>query len=146
MREFFGLLLLFLLVSGWIFKGCEGCDKTPKQKAVENKNLFPFVSCKCWRKALPFAGVINKFAPNDGYEIYCSASIRNKSKETLKNIAVRVYILTQNDYELDSIKIRAQEDKYPPNYIIKFISDSPMENRSNFSKSRCELLDYEELR
>ncbi|EKR15271.1 hypothetical protein [Leptospira interrogans] len=143
MREFFGFVLLFIVVTGWIFKGCEAGDKTPNEKAVFNKDLFPFKTCTCWRKALPFSGFISKNNPEGGYEIYCSASVRNNSKETLKNAAIRVYILTKNDYELDSIKIRASEDIYPSGHLIKFTADSPMDNRSNFSKTKCELLDYE---
>lgn len=36
-----------------------------------------------------------------------------------------------------------KENIYPSGNLIKFTSDSPMDNRSNFSKTKCELLDYE---
>lgn len=136
-------MLLFILVTGWIFKSCEAGDKTPREKAVSNKNLFPFKSCSCWKKSLPFSGFINRDHPENGIEIYCSASLKNNSKETLKNASIRVYVLSKNDYEIDSIKIRAAEDIYPPGYLIKFSSDSPIPFKENFSKTKCELLDYE---
>ncbi|TGK23579.1 hypothetical protein [Leptospira stimsonii] len=143
MREFLGLILLFILVSGWVFKSCEAGDKTPKEKAASNKNLFPFKSCSCWKKTLPFSGFINRDKPEDGIEIYCSASLKNNSKETIKNASIRIYILSKNDYELDSIKLRADEDLYPAGHLIKFKSDSAIAYRENFSKTKCELWDYE---
>lgn len=143
MRGFFGSILLFILVTGWVFKSCEAGDKTPREKAVSNKNLFPFKSCSCWKKSLPYSGFINRDNPGDGIEIYCSASIRNNSKETIKKASIRVYILSKSDYEIDSIKIRAAEDIYPSGYLIKFNSDSAMPYRENFYKTKCELLDYE---
>ncbi|MFB5652813.1 hypothetical protein ACE5IS_19405 [Leptospira wolffii] len=144
MREKLGLILLFILITAWIGKCLDSCHTKPSEKAIENAKLFPIISCSCWRKALPFSGFINGDNPEAGYEVFCNASIKNNSKKTLKNASVRVYIQTKNDYDLDSVKIRASEDIYPPGSVIKFNLDSPVENKSNFSKSRCELLEYEE--
>ncbi|TGM97295.1 hypothetical protein [Leptospira dzoumogneensis] len=143
MREKIGLILLFILVVGWIGKCLDSCHTKPTVKAKENVTLFPVVSCSCWRKALPFSGFINRDNPDAGYEIFCKASIRNNSNQTIKNASIRVYIQTKNDYDLDSAKIRAPEDIYPPRTVIKFNLESPIENKSNFSKARCELLDFE---
>ncbi|TGL55415.1 hypothetical protein EHQ61_00310 [Leptospira wolffii] len=145
MREKLGLILLFILVVGWIGKCLDSCHTKPSGKAVENAKLFPILSCSCWRKALPFSGFINRDNPDAGYEIFCKASVRNNSKQIIKNASIRVYIQTKNDYDLDSAKIRAEEDIYPPGSVIEFYLESPMENKSNFSKARCELLDFEEV-
>jgi hypothetical protein len=144
MKEKLGLVLLFIFLVGWGQMCFDSCDKSQSNNAKENSKSLPFVKCNCWRKALPFSGFIGKNNPEDRYEIFCDAAIKNNSKNILKNASIRVYILTKSDYELDSAKIRGTEDLYPPGSIIKFNLSSPFSNLSKFHHQRCELLEYEE--
>ncbi len=112
----------------------------PDLKKEEIKKALKVTHCSCTKKPIQFIGrFIAGRHPELAYELFCSASVRNNSKEIIFGVDVTVEIQTKTGYKLSETDITSNGDNYRPGSLISLKSTygSPYDLR--YGKTDCKI-------
>ena len=128
-------IFLLLIQLAFSFSSC-----SPDLKKQELIKALKITHCSCIKKPIQFiGGLIAGRHPELAFELFCSASVRNNSKETIFGVDVTVEVQTKTGYKLSETDITSNGDNYRPGSLISLKSTygSPYDLR--YGKTDCKV-------
>ncbi|EMM81437.1 hypothetical protein ACO2I9_18885 [Leptospira interrogans] len=71
------------------------------------------------------------------YELWCSATVKNESKEVIEQVIITVLMQTETGYTLKQDEIYSDPDYYKPGATINIKSDYGTSYDLKFRKAFC---------
>ncbi|MFB5652812.1 hypothetical protein ACE5IS_19400 [Leptospira wolffii] len=112
----------------------------PDLKREEVKNNLKVTHCSCTKKPIQFIGrFIASRHTALAYELFCSASVKNNSKETILGVDVTVEIQTKTGYKLSETDITSNADNYKSGSTISLKSTYGTAYDLRYGKAVCKV-------
>ncbi|TGM97294.1 hypothetical protein [Leptospira dzoumogneensis] len=113
---------------------------SPDKRKEEIKKSLKVTHCSCTKRPIQFIGrFIAGRHPDLAYELFCSATVKNNSKETILGVDVTVEIQTKTGYKLSETDITSNGDNYRPGSLISLKSTYGTAYDLRYGKADCKV-------